>query len=109
MRRAFIIIGVVNLLHVVLFAVVLSFLPRVYPQPVSEIRSRLQSAPTYEELQRRASAAGAVIETADRVILNLNQVATRSVILGITCAVLNIALVWLFFTQHMAKARQQTT
>jgi hypothetical protein len=97
MRRPFIIIAVVNLLYVTLFAIVFSLLPRVHPQPVSEIRSRLQSAPTFEELQRRASAAGATIEAADRTIIDLNQVATHSVILGITCAVLNTALVWLLF------------
>ncbi len=106
MRRAFIIIGIVNTLQVVLFAVTLSFLPHVQPQPVSEIRSRLQSAPTYEELQRRASAAGAIIEAADRTIINLNKVATNSVILGITYAVLNTALVWLLFRQYISKARQ---
>ena len=103
MRRPFIIIVVVNLLYVILLAIVFSLLPRVHPQPVSEIRSRLQSAPTLEELQRRASAAGATIEAADSAIVNLSQVANRLMSLGITWAVLNTALVWLLFRQPTLK------
>src|SRR3954447_12085191 len=103
MRRSFLIIATVNTLYVVLLVVVFWVLPRVHPQPVSEIRSRLQSAPTFEELQRRAVAAGAAIEASDKVIVYLYQALTNSLILGIAWAVLNTVLVWLLFRHPTLK------
>ena len=103
MHRPFIIIALVNLLCVAALGIALSLLPHVDPQPVSEIRSRLQSAPTFEELQRRASAAGSAIEAADHAMVHLHQVAVHSEIFGIALAVLNTALVWLLFRQPTLK------
>jgi hypothetical protein len=101
--RPRIIIALVNLLYAVLLVIVFALLPRVHPQPIQEIRSRLESASTLEELQRRSSAAGSALEAADKSIVNLYEVITYAVILGVTWAALNTALTWLLFRQTSPK------
>ena len=73
------------------------FVPQLQSPDVAAMRIKIESSPSIEDLRPRALHAITAIESADRVITNLREVAVRLVWIGISWVVANSVIVYLLF------------
>jgi hypothetical protein len=86
----------INLLYValLLFCVVRVWVIR--PQPMAQIRAKLESSTTFDDLKRHAQYAMSALEAGDRVVANLREMIMELCGAGIGVVILNGALIFLF-------------
>jgi hypothetical protein len=86
-----------NVFFILALATCMSFIPRLTPPDFAAMRSKIESSPSTEDLRPRALHAITAIESADRAIANLHEVAVRLVWINISWAVANSCIVYLLF------------
>ena len=84
-----------NVLCITGLAVCMFLIGGLRPPNFAAMRSKVEASPSLEDLRPRALHAISAIESADRVIGNLHEVAVRLVWVGITSAVVNSLVIYI--------------
>src|SRR5712691_5942257 len=90
-KRVYVLVAV-NVLYIILLAFCAYRIRAVHPQDFTAMRSKIEAAPSLEDLRRRALLAISALESSDRAIISFHELAIRMVSLGITWGVMNSLL-----------------
>ena len=91
-RNVIYIVVALNVLYIAALCVCAFLIGSLHPPDFAAMRNKIEASPSLEDLRPRALHAISAIESADRAIGRLHEVATRLIVLGITLAAVNVVL-----------------
>ena len=89
-RNIIYVVVAVNVLYVAALAVCEFLIGGFHPPDFAAMRNKIEASSSLDDLRPRTLHLISAIESADRVIGRLHEVATRLIALGITLAVVNL-------------------
>jgi hypothetical protein len=91
-RNVIYVVVALNILYIAALGVCAFLISGLHPPDFVAMRNKIEASSSLEDLRPRALHTISAIESADRAIGHLHDVATRLIAFGITLAVVNLAV-----------------